>query len=79
MECEKIFTPAYMLLLKLLALKKSFVLTAFHKLYVNINGLNVDLEMARQWHVSFIAYITFSVSIKSVSCLCSTIYGSPSY
>ena len=47
MECEKIFTPACMLLLKLPALKKSFVLTAFHKSYVNINGLNVDLEMAR--------------------------------
>lgn len=47
MECAMIFTPACMLLLKLPALKKSFVLTAFHKLFVNIKGLNVDLEMAR--------------------------------
>ena len=65
--------------IKVTYIKMSFVLTVFHKLYVNINGLNVDLEIARHWHVSFIAYITFSVSIKSVSCLCSTIYGSPSY
>ena len=73
-----IFTPACMLLLKLPALKKSFVLTTFHKLYVNIKGLNVDLEMARHWHVSFIAYITFSVSVECL-CLCSAIYGSLAY
>ena len=33
--------------IKVTCIKMSFVLTAFHKLYVNINGLNVDFEIAR--------------------------------
>lgn len=39
MECETIFIPACMLLLKLPAFKKTFVLAAFHKLHININEL----------------------------------------